>query len=142
MSIEQNKAVARRWPEEIFSKGDLTVIDEIVSPDYFDNTPTPTVEGLRQAIRNLHATYNNIRITVEDQIAEGDKVVNRLRGEATYSGGESGLPDTSIGKHIVMTGIDIFRFANGKIVERCVVADLLSWYQQLGMTLTPKQSDS
>lgn len=141
MSTEQNKALARRWPEEIFSKGDLSVIDEIVSPDYFDNTSTPTVEGLKQGVRSLHETFSNIRITVEEQIAEGDTVVNRLHAEATYRGGMPGVPDTAIGKQVVMAGIDIFRFANGKFVERFNVADLLSWFEQLDMSLSPKQSD-
>jgi predicted ester cyclase len=137
MSVEQNKAIARRWAEEIWGKGDVTVIDEIVSPALVVNGSPRTLEELKQGIRTLHATTSNLRVTVEEQIAEGDKVVNRYLGQGTYLGGDSALPEAAIGKHATIAGIDIFRIVNGKIIEQWNLADELGWLQQLGAIPTP-----
>jgi predicted ester cyclase len=137
MSTDQNKAIARRWAEEIWGKGDETVIDEIVSPALVMNGAPQTLEALKQGVRNLHATTSNVRIRVEEQVAEGDKVVSRLRGEGTYRGGDPGIPDAAIGKYATIAGVDIFRIVDGKIVEQWNLLDTLSWLQQLGAIPTP-----
>jgi predicted ester cyclase len=140
MSVEQNKAIARRWAEELWGKGDVTIIDEIVSPALMVNGAPQTLEELKQGVRNLHATTSNLRIRVEEQVAEGDKVVNRLHGEGTYRGGDPALPDAAIGKYATIDGVDIFRIVNGKIVEQWNLLDTLSWLQQLGAIPTPGPS--
>jgi predicted ester cyclase len=117
MSAEENKAIARRWVEEIWGKGNLAVVDEIVSPTFVSDGSPQSLEELKQRVRSLHANYSNARVTLEEQIAEGDKVVNRILGEGIYLGGEAGIPDTAKGKHLKAVVIDIFRIVNGKIEE-------------------------
>ena len=134
MSPEENKAIIRRWFAET-DKGNLAIIDELCAPDYLDHAPPlpgmpPGNAGVREANRQLWAAFPDTIHIIEDQIAEGDKVVTRLRGRATFTGEILGIPPN--GKVVEITGISIHRLENGKLVEHWANADLLSFMQQLG----------
>ena len=134
MTLEENKAIARRYNEEIWGKGDLTVVDEIVSPDFFEHgTDMNGPNGVKQGAAFIHKTNSNIRITVEDQIAEGDKVMNRLEAHGIYVGGRNDVPDTAIGKQWSITRMFyVIRIVDGKIVEVWHAHDELVIMKQLG----------
>jgi steroid delta-isomerase-like uncharacterized protein len=134
MTLESNKALVRRWWEET-DKGNLAIIDELCAPDYIDHSPPlPGMGEGRQAIRRanetLAAAFPDTVHTVEAMIAEGDLVVTRLRGRATFLGECLGIPPN--GKVVEITGITIHRIADGKLVEHWANIDSLSFMQQLG----------
>ena len=141
MSNEENKAIVRRWFAET-DKGNAAIIDELCAPDYVDHSPPlPGMgegsEGVRRANAALGAAFPDTVHIIEDQIAEGDKVVTRLRGRATFTGEILGIPPN--GKVVEITGISIHRIADGKLVEHWANADLLSFMQQLGALPGPGQ---
>ena len=131
---EENKALVRRWFAEI-DKGNEQIVDDLIAVDYIDHNPplpdmAPGREGVKQANALLLAAFPDVRHTIEDQIAEGDKVVTRVTGRATFHGEILGIPPT--GKLITIEGISIHRIAAGQFVEHWAVADNLSLYQRLG----------
>jgi predicted ester cyclase len=131
---EENKALVRRWFAEV-DKGNPTIEDELLPPDYIDHDPPlPGMasgrEGVKQANRILHAAFPDTVHTIEDQVAESDKVVTRLSGRGTFTGSILGL--TPNGQVVTIKGIAIHRIADGKLVEHWAVADKLSFLQQLG----------
>lgn len=135
MSTETNKALVRRFYEEI-DKGNLDVLNELVDPDYLDHNPPPFPglapgrEGLKQAFEIFwKATPGYHRI--EDQIAEGDKVVTRLTSFGKHQGDLPGAPAT--GNDLKMTSITIHRIANGRLVEKWAEKDVLGFLQQIGV---------
>jgi predicted ester cyclase len=131
---EENKALVRRWFAEI-DKGNEHIVDELVAIDYIDHNPplpdmAPGREGVKQANTLLRVAFPDVRHTIEDQIAEGDKVVTRITARATFQGEILGIPPT--GKGVTMEGISIHRIAGSQFVEHWAVADNLGLYQQLG----------
>ena len=137
MSAESNKALVRRFYEEI-DKGNLAAMDDLVAEDYIDHNPPPFGfatgrEGLKQAFTLfLQATPGQHRI--EDQIAEGDKVVTRLTSFGRHEGDLPGAPRT--GNELSMTSITIHRIANGKLVEKWAEKDMITFLQQIGVMPT------
>ena len=134
MSTEANKALVRRWWEET-DKGNLAIIDELCAPDYVDHSPPlPGMgegsEAVRKANETLAAAFPDTVHTIEAMIAEGDLVVTRLRGRATFLGECLGIPPN--GKVVEITGITIHRVVDGKLVEHWANIDSLSFMQQLG----------
>ena len=134
-SSETNKALVRRFYEEI-DKGNIDILDELVAEDYRDHSPPPFpglasgLDGLKQAFKMFqHATPGSHFI--EDQIAEGDKVVTRLTSIGKHEGDLPGAPRT--GNDLKMTSITIHRIANGKLVEKWSEKDLIGFLQQLGV---------
>jgi steroid delta-isomerase-like uncharacterized protein len=132
MTLEENKQVIQRFHEQVWNQGNLAMIDELVSPDYRMHMPLPTPdrEGLRQFVSMIHDAFPDWHETIEDVIAEGDRVVLRGIIRGTQQGAYMGLPPT--GKAIRMTTMYIFRLAEGKIVEDWGEADSLGMMQQLG----------
>jgi len=135
MSTETNKALVRRFYEEI-DKGNLEAMDELVAEDYIDHNPPPFPglasgrEGLKQAFKIFwEATPGYHRI--EEQIAEGDKVVTRLTSFGKHEGDLPGAPRT--GNEMKMTSITIHRIANGKLVEKWSEKDMIGLLQQIGV---------
>jgi len=135
MSAEENKALIRRFYAEI-DKGNIDILDELVAEDYTDHNPPPFPglakgrEGLKQAFRMFwEATpgYHHI----EDQIAEGDKVVTRLTSYGKHERDLPGAPAT--GNEMKMTSITIHRIANGKLVEKWAEKDIIALLTQLGV---------
>ena len=134
-SAETNKALVRRFYEEI-DKGNIDILDELVAEDYIDHTPPPVPglasgrEGVKQSFRMFQqATPGYHRI--EDQIAEGDKVVTRLTSIGKHEGDLPGAPRT--GNDMKVTSITIHRIAKGKLVEKWSEKDVISLLQQLGL---------
>lgn len=135
MSIEQNKATARRWSEELWGRGNLAVADEIIAPDYVrhdpgDPFPAHGPEDVKRIVTMLRTMLPDFAIEVEAIVAEGDLVVSRYTATATDTKGYMGMPPT--GKAIRTPAIQMFRFANGKIVESWAVRDDLGTLRQLG----------
>lgn len=138
MSTEQNKAVAHRWYEEVFSAGKLELVNELIAPDFVEHdasNPSLDREGVKQLVSMYRGAYPDLHITVEDVITEGDKVVARFTARGTHRGPLMGIPPT--GKQVTVTAIDILRFENGKIVEHWGNQDLLGMMQQLGAIPAP-----
>ena len=140
MSTEQNVAASLRIPNEMFNDGKLSAGDEVVAADYSEhaNVPPglpPGLPGLKLFVGALRAAFPDFQYTVEDIIAQGDKVVVRLTARGTQRGDFAGIPAT--GKQASWTEIHICDMADGKMVEHWVVQDQLSMLQQLGVIPTP-----
>ena len=140
MSAEENKALVRRFLEQV-DVGDIAVVDEFIAPNYNDHNPPPFPglppgrEGARQAFVLALAAFSDFHHTIEDQIAEGDKVVTRISAYGTHTGELLGIPPT--GKRVTMTGITIHRIANGRLVEHWAQIDTLGLLEQLGAVSMP-----
>lgn len=136
MSAETNKALVRREFEEMFSQGgDLDTAAEFYAPDYVLHEPTSgEVRGL-EAAREFAATYReafpDLQTAIQDQVAEGDKVVSRFSGRGTHLG-ETVDFGPATGNRIEITGITLDRFADGKIVEEWTTYDSAAIMKQLG----------
>ena len=136
MSAEQNKSIVYRWVEGGWNGGYLALVDELYTIDYMIHDPsTPNFPGghaaFKQFVSNLQAGYPDIHVTIEDMMAEGDKVVWRWHITGTHTGELMGIPPT--GRPISITGIVISRFANGKWAEDYVNWDTLGMLQQIGV---------
>jgi predicted ester cyclase len=135
MSTEDNKALMRRFLEEVFNKQNPAAIDEFISPNHVDHTLPPflptTPEGTKRAIGMFLTAFPDVQLTVEDMIAEGDKVVTRYTSRGTQKGAFMAIPPT--GKQMMVSSIIIARFADGKIVEEWGLDDQVGMLQQLGL---------
>ena len=132
MSLEKNKATVRRFIEE-WNKRNLAALDELLAADYFD--PSLQVRGLeayKQLLTMLLKGFPDWHETIEDIIAEGDKVWVRFKVTGTHTGEYRGLAPT--GKKVTETGVLIWRIVDGKIVEKeSAVYDELDFFKQLGV---------
>ena len=134
MSVETNKAIARREIEGFEGQGNAAVADEVLAPHYrlhFPGFPTLDREGHKQIIGAFHAAFPDMRLTAEAQVAEGDQVANYIRLEGTHQGDFQGMAPT--GRSISITGTNLMRFENGQIVELWGYLDSFSMLQQLGV---------
>jgi len=131
---EANKAAIERWLE-IWNTGDLTIADEVFAADFVNHDPSvPDVinlDGLKGLVVMSRIATPDLRITIEDMIAEGDKVVARLSAIGTHKGDFMGIPPTGV--QITNTRMITFRIADGKIVETWENYDMLGVLQQLGV---------
>jgi steroid delta-isomerase-like uncharacterized protein len=131
---DRNKALLRRFYEELWSQGNLEAIPELVAEDFVDHHPLsgapPGREGLAALVTMWRTAFPDMRETCEDLISEGDKVVGRFTMHGTHSGEFMGVPPT--GRSVTMSGIDIVRVAGGKIAEFWYGEHLLELMQQLG----------
>jgi len=142
MSTEENKALVRRFFEEVLNEKRLDRADELVAPDYLDHAALPGqgpgLEGAKQQRWAMYfAAIPDLHSTIDDLVAEGDKVVVRYTGEGTQQGELLGIPPT--GKRFRFSGICIIRLAEGKIAENWEQDDLLGLMQQLGVLPPPGQ---
>jgi len=131
MSTEENKAIARRWNEELFDKGNPDIVDELAHPDYVGHPGMTARETFKQNMMQYRGVLSDARITLDDVIAEGDRVAFRWTAHVTHSGPYMGVQPT--GKRLTWTGISIYRIAGGKIVEDWASGDELGMMQQLGI---------
>jgi steroid delta-isomerase-like uncharacterized protein len=139
-TTEQNKAVAIRWSQELWGQGNLAVADEIIAPDYVrhdpgDPFPAHGPEDVKRIVTMLRSMFPDFRITLDSVIADGDMVVSRYTTTATDTVGYMGMPPT--GKSIRTPAMQMFRFAEGKIVESWAVRDDLGTLRQLGHMPAP-----
>src|SRR5574341_2330690 len=144
MSTETNKAISRRYWEEVFSKGNLAAADEIIAPDYADSGPgalpglPPGREGNKMLVTAYRNAFPDVHFTVDEQMAEGDKVMTRWTAHGTHKGELAGIPPT--GKSVTVAGVSVERIVNGKIAERWDIFDQFGMMQQLGVIPTPEPS--
>jgi steroid delta-isomerase-like uncharacterized protein len=133
---EQNKAIVRRLIEEVWNKGNLSVADELFAPNYQHHDASTLDFGRGPESEKKRATlyrtaFPDIRLTIEDIIAEGETVMTRWSCQGTHKGDLSGIAPT--GKQITISGVTIARLANGKMAEGWVNWDALGLMQQLGV---------
>ncbi len=137
MTVEENKAVVRREMAELFNHtGNLDAVEEIISPDYVSYEPTSGetrgIEGARQFAATFRQAFPDLQNTIEDMVAEGDRVVVHFRARGTHEG-ETEAFGPATGKRMDITGITIKRVSEGKIAEAWTNFDALGMMQQLGM---------
>jgi predicted ester cyclase len=137
MSTEEYKALVRRWLEECYNRGNVSVADEVVAPDYINRSAPhgqmPGLEAEKQYVTMIRSAFPDFHLAIEDQIAEGDKVVTRLTATGTFAGGLDDIPSTAVtGRQVRVAEILIHRFGGGKVIEGWIVGDELGLWQQLG----------
>jgi steroid delta-isomerase-like uncharacterized protein len=144
---EENKALVRREIEELFNHtGNLDVAEEVYALDFVGHDPTMPegirgVEGARQFAASMRSAFPDLTCTIEDQIAEGDKVVSRWSASGTHQGEteEMGPPT---GNRMEITGVSIERISEGKVVESWDHYDAMGMMQQLGFIPTPEEAQA
>jgi predicted ester cyclase len=146
MSEQENKAVVRREMEELFNHtGNLDTVEEIIHPDYVSYEPTSGetrgIEGAKQFAATYREAFPDLTCTIEDMVAEGDKVVVRFRARGTHEG-ETEPFGRATGEQMEITGITIKRVSEGKIVEAWTNFDALGMMQQLGHLPSPEEAQA
>ncbi len=141
MSPEAHKATIQRFAQ-IWNSGDLAALDDLVAAGYVRHDPGLPMpitgpDGLRQLIPLYRAAFPDLYFTAELLLAEGDLVAARWQVRGTQLGELLGIPAT--GKLIAIAATDIYRFADGKLIEQWVAVDNLGMLQQLGVAPTPGQ---
>jgi steroid delta-isomerase-like uncharacterized protein len=141
MSTEQNKSVVRRWLDELFNKGNLSVNDEMLVPNYINHDPSlpednRSREGFKQFVSMVRSAFPDLQFKFEEQIAEEDKVVTHFSLSGTNKGEFMGIPPTN--KQTRVTGITIEHLEGGKIKETWAHWDALGMMQQLGVIPPPE----
>ncbi len=141
MSMEENKAIVRQYVEEVINKRNLAALDEFNPPTYVLHSPGSLPmnrEAAKQFITVFQTAFPDLQQTIEDMLAEEDKVVQRVTFRGTHQGEFQGIPAT--GRHITVTGMNISRVTEGKIVEDWFAFDALGLLQQLGVVPTLGQA--
>ena len=141
MSAEESKATMGRY-FDVFEQGNVALLDELLAPDYINHTPaTPDLptgpEGVKGVVTMFRSAMPDLRVVVEDMIAEGDKVATRYTLEGTHQGELFGVPPT--GQRLNIKSITVERVSEGKIREHWRVTDSLDMMQQLGVVPEPGQ---
>lgn len=134
-SEKANIATVRKFFEVGPSKGDLAAADALLHPEFSLHTPLPTpgpgIDAMNNVITTCRAAFHGLQVTIDDIMADGDKVAARFTARGMHRGEFMGLPPT--GKAITMTGIEIFRIKEEKIAELWGEANLMGLMQQLGI---------
>ena len=144
-TAEGNAALLRRFVEEVINAGDEGLVPGFVGEDFVDHDPppaaTPDIAGLGRAFRRVRASFPDFRATVEDLVAEGDRVAYRWTFRGTHLGNFGGIPPT--GREAEWSVIGIARFAEGKMVERWQRIDAAGLLGRLGgSTVVPQPTGS
>ena len=133
MSADNNKVIARREVEEIESGGNLALVDELFSPGFrllFPGLPPLDRNGFKQVIASFRTAFPDLNVSIDEQIADGSRVVNRLTIRGTHQGPFQGVPPT--GRQVEVSAMNLVGIEDGKIVELRGMPDLLGLMQQLG----------
>ncbi|MBX3056832.1 MAG: ester cyclase [Anaerolineae bacterium] len=136
--LRENKSIVERFYSEVVNGGNLALANELMAHDYIEhgNPAGSGIEGFKQFVSGLASAFPDLRITIEELIAEGDKVVARVTVRATHKGTFMGsIPPT--GKEVTFTGVDIFQIGDSKIIGRWNQRDLLGLLRQLGVATLP-----
>ncbi len=145
--IENNKEIVRRLVEEVWNTGNLTVADLLTAPNYVDHTAPAGwpvgPAGLRQAVAHNRLTFPDLHYTIEELVAEGDRVLTRWTMHGTHRGTfrhrvYGVVPPTGSPVHV--TGMSLRRVADGQIAELWGHSDISSMMQQLGVLAPPHPS--
>ena len=139
MSTEDNKALVRRFYDEVFNNKNMAGVNAFVAPNVIDHSLPPgapgEIEGVRQTITMFLTAFPDLYLALEDIIAEGDKVVVRWTMRGTHQGASLGMPPT--GKQFTLPGISLLRLDGGMAAETWVSYDQLVMLQQLGLAPAP-----
>ena len=139
MNGQDIKTLVRRYYEEVFNQRNADLVDQLAVEDYIEHDPFPGQgngrSDLKARVRLILDAMNPVTFTVEDMVAEGDRVVVRWSQSATQTGPFMGIPPT--GRTANFSGIDIHRFRDGRMAEHWHVIDLFSLLQQLGAIPSP-----
>ena len=138
---EKNKALVRRGIDEVWNGGNRTAVDELVSADFVVHASRPGNEihgreGVAAYFASLRTAFPDLQFTVEDSIAEDDRVVTRWSARGTHRGEFQGIAPTD--KPVTVNGIDIDRIAGDQVIECWMQLDELGLLQQLGVIRTPE----
>ena len=138
---EQNKALVRRWVEEVWNQGSLAAVDEIIAADYVHHMAPPGLpggpEGYKQLVTRYRTPFRGFRLTLEELIAEGDRVAGRWTIRGIHEGEFMGVAPT--GKEVAFTGMVMARIAGGKVAEEWEGVSALELLRQLGALPAPGQ---
>ena len=134
MASEQNKSIIRHFVDEVINKKNLAAVDTLVAEDFLELVPLPGqgpgMEGLKYAIGLFLDAFPDIHWALDEQIAEGDKVVSRFTWTGTHRGPFLGIPPT--GRTVTVWGVVIDVVRNDKFAESRILMDTLGLMQQLG----------
>ena len=143
MSAEENKALVRRVVDEVQCKGNIDAIDELCSPEFVNHSAPPGVpsncEGVKQVTAMFCQAFPDSYFTVEDMVAEGDKVATRKTFHGTHQGEVMGILPT--GQQVSIGPIDIVRVSDGKVVEHWSMGDNLGMMRQIGVIPRPRGAE-
>jgi predicted ester cyclase len=132
MSVKENKAIVRRYIH-LWNTGDLAIADEIIAADFVNHSPihgeTPDREGLKQGVRGLHAGFSDLQFTIEDMVADGDRIVIRGTFWGVHTGTFEGILAT--GRDVTTTWFILLRIEGGKVTDRWANYDELDFLTQL-----------
>ena len=136
---QENKNISRRLIEEVYNKGNLSAIDEMLSSDYVNHSAPPGLTndsaGLKDFATMYRTAFPDLHIEIEDMISEGEEVVTRWTATGTHQGELMGIPATN--RKVTVTGLAMNRLAGGKIVEAWNEFDTSSMLAQLGVNPIP-----
>ena len=140
VTLDDNKQVFRRFVDQVMNQGNLSAIDDIMTPDFVEHEHMPpgiplNRDGVKQFFSILHGAFSNVHARIDDEIAEGDKVVARLTVRAEHTGVFAGIPAT--GRHVSFEVIDICRIANNRMLEHWGITDQMALLQHLGAAPGP-----
>ena len=140
MATEENKALISRFVEELFNQGNISLANELLAPDFVEREQIPPGvpdgrEGVKSLTSMLRSAFPDFKATIEDMVAEGDKVVVRMIWSGTHKGEFMGIPAS--GKSVSIGVIDIIRVNKGKLVEHWGQMDSMGMMQQLGVMPAP-----
>ncbi len=139
---QDNKALVRRLFEEGINKGNERVIEELVAPNFAtreESMRTVGVEGFKEMVAAFRTAFPDARMTIEDVIAEGNKVITWAYFTGTHRGPLEGIPPT--GKQVKVKDVDLYRIEKGKIVESSTTFDRLGMLKQLGIISVPEEGE-
>ena len=142
MSAEESKATMRRYLD-VFEQGNIELLDELLAPDYINHSPaTPDLptgpEGVKAVVTMFRSAIPDLRVVVDDMIAEGDKVATRYTLEGTHESELFGVPPTS--RQLSIKSITVERVSDGRIRDHWRVTDELGMMQQLGAIPAPEHA--
>jgi steroid delta-isomerase-like uncharacterized protein len=136
MTAHRNIDIVNRYNDRVWKEGDLDAIDELLAEDWEHGSPPPgmpsTREGLKQFAGMMHQAIPDMRMTIDDTVAEDDKVVQRWTARGTHKGQFFGASPT--GNSVEFSGISIYRLRDGKIVKDWTIPNMLPLLQQIGAT--------
>lgn len=142
MPQEESKALVREFVEEAQGRGNMEAVDDYLAVDFVNHSVfpgfSPDREGVKQLFGALHAAFEDFRVVIHDQVAEGSKVVTRKTLYGTHRGEFMGVPPT--GKPVGFEVIDILYVDGGKITDHWTQVDLLGLMQQFGVVPAPEQA--
>ena len=140
----ENKEIVRRYIEQVVNTGNLDALHEFVAQDYIDHSAqsgsSQRIEQAKRHLEDVHHVFGDFHLTIEDQIAEGDTVVTRVSATAIHQNEWSGLRPS--GRRITLTGINIDKVIDGKIVEHWAEADLVSALIQMGARIVQSEAQT